>query len=219
MREVKGLTAKLPTVEEIHELRNTSGRVAAAQKAGGIKATGKIWVAQSGLSGTFTSYTQGKHQYANHMDFNEHGHVDIVTNSNGAWYFDSMRGLKTLKGDEQIQAMLKAPGAIEGNWDEYFDSIQVIGTDIVDDRQVYVVRLKKGELPSRTYRIDAEFGDVVQIKLIEKNGQTSVPVTISYSDFKVINGFRTPMRVVSEIPGSGFHDHHHRRDRIRTRTR
>ncbi|MBL4697196.1 MAG: serine hydrolase [Phycisphaerales bacterium] len=204
VRTVEGSTAKIPTIEEIHELRNTSGRVAAAQKAGGMKATGKLWVAQSGLSGTFTSYTQGKHQYANHMDFKEHGHVDIVTNSNGAWYFDSMRGYITLKGDEQIQAMLKAPGAIEGDWDEYFDSIQVIGTDMVDDRPAYVVRLKKGELPSRTYRIDAEFGDVVQINMIEKNGQTSVPVTISYSEFKVIAGFRTPMRIVSEIPGSGF---------------
>ena len=204
VRTVGGSTAKLPTIEEIHELRNTSGRVAAAQKAGGNRATGKIWVAQSGLSGTFTSYAQGKHQYATHMDFKEYGHVDIVTNSNRASYFDSMRGYKTLKGDEQIQALLKAPGAIEGDWDEYFDSVQVIGTDTVDDRPVYVVRLKKGELPSRTYRIDAEFGDVVQINMIEKNGQTSVPVTISYSEFKVIDGFRTPMRVVSEIPGSGF---------------
>lgn len=45
---------------------------------------------------------------------------------------------------------------------------------------------------------------MVQINMIEKNGQSSSPVTISYSEFKVIEGFRTPMRVVSEIPGSGF---------------
>jgi len=204
VREVEGSTAKLPTIEEIHELRNTTGRIAAAQGAGGNKATGKIWVAQSGLSGTFTSYSQGQLQYASHMDFNEHGHVDVVTNSDGAWYFDSMRGFKTLKGDEQTQAFLKSPGAIDGDWNEYFDSVQVIGTDVVNDRPAYVVRLKKGELPSRTYRVDAEFGDVVQINMIEKNGQSSSPVTISYSEFKVIEGFRTPMRVVSEIPGSGF---------------
>ncbi len=204
VREVEGLTAKLPTIEEIYELRNTSGRVESAQRTGGKKATGKIWVAQSGLSGTFVSYAQGQFQYANHMDFHEHGHVDIVTSGKGAWYFDSMRGFKALKGDEQKQALLKAPGAIEGDWGEYFDSIQVIGTDMVDDRPTYVIRLKKGELPSRTYRVDAEFGDVVQINMIETVGQSSVPVTISYSEFEVIDGFRTPMRVVSEIPGSGF---------------
>ena len=204
VREVQGSTAKLPTIEEIHELRNTSGRIAAAQETGGNKATGKIWVAQAGLSGTFASYSQGQLQYASHMDFSEHGHVDVVTNSNGAWYFDSMRGFKTLKGDEQTQAFLKSPGAIEGDWDDYFDSVQVIGTDIVNDRPAYIVRLKKGELPSRTYRIDAEFGDVVQIKMMEKIGHSSVPVTIRYSEFKVIDGFRTPMRIVSEIPGSGF---------------
>lgn len=204
VRELSGATTKLPTIEVIHALRNTARRITSGQKAGGKKTTGKIWVAQSGLSGTFTSYTQGNYQHTNHMDFRNFGHVDLVCNTDEAWSFDSMRGYQTLKGDEQIQAMLRSPVAIEGDWDEYFDSIQIISTDTVDDRPVYVVRLKKGELPSRTYRIDAEFGDVVRVNLIEKNGPMSFPITISYSKFKVIDGIRTPMRVVSEIPGSGF---------------
>ena len=204
VREYEVAAATLPTIEEIHTLRNTSGRVAAAQKAGGKKTVGKIWVAQSGLAGTFTSYTQGNHQHASHMDFGKFGHVDLVSKNGEAWSFNSAKGFQVLKGDDQVQAMLRSPGAIEGDWDEYFDSIRVIGTDIVEYRPVYVVRLTSGELASRTYRIDAEFGDVVQVNMIEKNGFMSFPITISYSEFKVIDGIRTPMRVKSETPESGF---------------
>jgi len=70
-------------------------------------------------------------------------------------------------------------------------------------RPVHVVRLKKSELPSRTYRIDAEHGDVLQVNLIEVQRYDRIPVTITYSNFEEIDGVRTAMRVETTNPASG----------------
>ncbi len=73
----------------------------------------------------------------------------------------------------------------------------------MDDRPVHVVRLKKGDLPSRTYWIDAEHGDVLRVKLIAIEGSVRIPVTITLSDFEEFDGIRIPMRVEIENPASG----------------
>ncbi|MEE8154223.1 MAG: hypothetical protein V3T53_04600, partial [Phycisphaerales bacterium] len=115
----------------------------------------------------------------------------------------SMRGFDVLTGDELTQAILGHPGAVEGDWNDYFDSVEVVRNDTANDRPVHVVRLKKGDLPSRTYWIDAERGDVLRVKQIAIESSIRIPVTITYSDFEEFDGIRSAMRVEIKNPASG----------------
>ena len=202
-RLADSLDTDLPTLDEVLALRNTDARISAMKAAGGTKVSGKVWVAQAGVHGTLTVYTQGSDRYANHMDFGKFGRIDAIAKGREAWSYNSMRGFDVLKGDELTQALLEHPGAVEGDWNDYFDSVEVVRNDTVNDRPVHVVRLKKGGLPSRTYWIDAEHGDVLRIKLIAIAGSIRIPVTITYSDFEELDGIRSAMRVEIKNPASG----------------
>ena len=99
--------------------------------------------------------------------------------------------------------MLAHPAALGGDWSDYFDSIEVVGNDSVRERPAHVVRLRKGALPSFTYWVDLEHGDVVRSKQIVIEGRIRIPVTVDYSDFEEFDGIRRAKRVEIENPMSG----------------
>ncbi len=194
---------ELPTLDEVLVLRNTDARIAAMKAAGGTKVSGKVWIAQAGVHGSVMFYTQGSDRYANYLDFGKFGRIDVVAKGGQAWSYNSMRGFDVPKGDELTQAILEHPGAVAGDWNDYFDFVEVVRNDTMNDRPVHVVRLKKGDLPSRTFWIDAEHGDVLRVKAIVIEGSIRIPVTITYSDFEEFDGIRSAMRVEIKNPASG----------------
>jgi len=202
-RIVDSKDSELPSVDDILALRKTKLRRAALKERGGTKITGSVWAPQAGLRGTLIQYTQGVDQYAVHMDFGKFGRVSVAASGNQAWSHYALRGLNAMSGAELAHTLLGHPGAVNGDWNEYFDSIEVIGSDTVDGRPVYVVRLKKSSLPSRTYRIDAENGDVLRVNLIEIQRYSQVPAVVTYSAFEEIDGVRIAMKVKAENPASG----------------
>lgn len=195
--------AAIPTLEEVLALRGTDARIAAVKADGGTKVSGEAWIAQAGLRGKLTIYTQGSDRVANHMDFGKFGRVSSVLRAGEAWTYNPLRGVKRLKGDQLTQAILGQPGAVDGDWTEYFDTVEVFRNDTLNDRATHVVRLEKKGLPSRTYWVDAEHGDVLQVKQIVLERTMRIPVTITYSEFAEVDGIRTAMHVVIENPMTG----------------
>lgn len=202
-RLVDSADAELPTLEQIHSLRNTDSRRAAFESDSGTKLSGEVLIAQAGLRGELTIYTRGTNRWSSHFDFAKFGRIDEAALQDQAWSFNPLRGFVEQEDDELAQAILAHPGAVEGDWSEYFDSVEVTGTDTVNDRPVYVVRLKKADLPSRIYRIDAETGDVLRMNQIAIEFWGPIPMTTTYRDFAEIDGIRRPMRVEIENPASG----------------
>ena len=118
--------------------------------------------------------------------------------------------------------MLEAHGLAEQTWHKDFDEedstnwilgqpindnqphhLALVRNDTLDDRPVHVVRLRQGDFPSRTYWIDAEHGDVLQLKQIAVEGSIRIPVTVTLSDFEELDGIRTAMRSETANPMSG----------------
>lgn len=194
--------SELPTLDDVLALRNTDARVAVLKADGGTKATGKVWVPQAGVRGTTTVYVQGD-RFANHLDFGKFGNIDIVSRDGKAWTYDPMRSLRALKGDELLQMLLAHPASIEGDWSAYFDAIEVVRNDTLRERPVHVLRLRKKGLPSRTYWVDAEHGDLLRVNQITIEGPIRIPVTTNFFDFEERDGVRNPTRVETENPESG----------------
>jgi CubicO group peptidase (beta-lactamase class C family) len=195
--------SELPTLEEVLALRHTDARIAAVKAARGTKVTGTVSFPQAGVHGAVTLYSQGTDRYASHLDLGKFGRIDVVAKGAEVWSYSSMRGLDVLKGDELAQAILGHPGAVEGDWRNYFDSVEVVRNDVLDERPVHVVRLRKGDMPSRTYWVDAENGDVLRVRQVVIEGPIRIPAMVTFSEFELLNGIRTARRAVSENPASG----------------
>ncbi len=193
----------LPLRRELRALRRTKEWSKAMRAAGGMKSTGTVRMPQAGLEGTFISYSLGRDCSATHMDFGELGSQDEWTNGDAAWRHDPMRGTKALVGIELTQATLGHPAAVAGDWRRYFDSVSVVRKDELGGRVTYVVRLEKEGLPSRSYWVDAETGDVLQVKQTFVAMGQQIPVQTTFSDFRDVEGFRTAHRIVHENPATG----------------
>ncbi len=102
------------------------------------------------------------------------------------------------------QAKRGHPDVMTGDWRDYFDSIKVVRADILDDKEVYVVELKAGDLPVMTVFVDAVTGDVLLSGIISiQEGGIGIPVTTRFKDFSEVNGIRAPSRSISSNEQAG----------------
>jgi hypothetical protein len=90
------------------------------------------------------------------------------------------------------------------DWRNYFDLINVVRSDILDDKDVYVVELQAGDLPAMTVFIDAITGDVLLSEIISlQEGGIGILVTTKYEDFRDMFGIRIPYRSISSNEQTG----------------
>ena len=194
---------ELPSLEEVLALRDAEARAAALESAGGIRVSGRLLIPQAGLEGRMSIVVGGAHRYAQRMDFGKFGRVRMVADGDQAWSLNPLTGRKTLEGKELTQAFLGHPLSVEGDWRDYYDEIQVVRNDTVDERPVHVLRLSKADFPSRVFWVDAETGDVLRMNQTLVEGTVRLPATVTYGDFEETDGLRWAKRVRTENPATG----------------
>jgi len=194
----------LPTVTEIMALRDAEGNGAALEAMGNYRIDSTIYSVQSGVRGTVSTYVAGPDKYRADADYGKYGYSHTVLNGDRAWVESSFGPFKELRGQLLEQAKRGHPYVMTGDWRDYFDSIKVLRADILDDKEVYVVELKAGDLPAMTVFVDAVTGDVLLSEIISiQEGGIGIPVTIRSEDFREVHGIRVPSRSISSNEHSG----------------
>jgi len=194
----------LPTVSEIMVLRNAEGNEASLEVMGNYRVDSTIYSAQSGVRGTVSIYVAGPDKYHVDADYGKYGYSHTVLNGDRAWVESSFGPFKELRGQLLEQAKRGHPYIITGDWRDYFDSVKVVRADTLDDREVYVVELKGGDLPVMTVFVDALTGDIVLSKIISiQEGGIGIPVTTRSEGFREIHGIRIPSRSIASNEQTG----------------
>ena len=194
----------LPTVAEIMALRDAEGNEAALAAMGNYRIDSTIHSVQSGVRGTVSTYVAGPDKYRADADYRKYGYSHTVVNGDRAWVESSFGPFKELRGQLLEQAKMGHPYVMTSDWRDYFDSIKVVRADILDDKEVYVVELKAGDLPVMTVFVDAVTGDVLLTEIISvQEGGISIPVTIRSEDFREVHGIRVPARAISSNEQTG----------------
>jgi CubicO group peptidase (beta-lactamase class C family) len=194
----------LPTVAEIMALRDAEGNEAALEAMGNYRIDSTIYSVQSGVRGTVSTYVAGPDKYRADADYGKYGYSSTVLNGDRAWIESSFGPFKELRGQLLAQAKRGHPYVMTSDWRDYFDSIEVVRADILDNKEVYVVELKFGELPAMTVFVDAVTGDVLLSEIISmQEGGIGIPVTIRSEDFREVHGIRIPSRSISSNEQSG----------------
>ena len=195
----------LLTVAEIMALRDAEGNEAALEAMGNYRIDSTIHSVQSGVRGTVSVYVAGSDKYRADADYGKYGYSHTVVNGDHAWVESSFGPFKELRGQLLEQAKRGHPYVMDSDWRDYFDSIKVVRADTLDDKEVYVVELKFGELPAMTVFVDAVTGDVLLSEIISiQEGGIGIPVTIRFEDFREVHGIRVPFRSITSNEQSGW---------------
>jgi hypothetical protein len=194
----------LPTVAEIMALRDAEGNEAALEAMGNYRIDSTVYSVQSGVNGTVSVYVAGPDKYRVDADYGKYGYSHTVVNGDHAWVESSFGPFKELRGQLLEQAKRGHPYVMTGDWRDYFDSIKVVRADVLDDKEVYVVELKAGDLPVMTVFVDAVTGDVLLSEIISiQEGGIGIPVTIRSENFSEVHGIRAPSRSISSNEQAG----------------
>jgi len=189
---------RLPTVAEIMALRDTEGNKAALEGMGNYRIDSTIYSEQSGVRGTVSIYVAGPDKYRADADYGKYGYSRTVVNGDRAWVESSFEPFKELHGQLLAQAKQAHPYVMTGDWRDYFDSIKVLRADTLDGKEVYVVELKRSDLPAMTVFVDAVTGDVLLSTIISiQEGGIGIPVTTRSEGFREVYGIRVPSRSIS----------------------
>ena len=195
---------RLPTVTEIMALRDAEGNEAALEAMGNYRTDSTIHSVQSGVNGTVSIYVAGPDKYRVDAAYGKYGYSHTVVNGDQAWVESSFGPFKELRGQLLEQAKLGHPWVMTSDWRDYFDSIEVLRTDTLDNREVYVVELKAGDLPTMTAFVDAITGDVLLSEIISiQEGGIGIPVTIRSEDFREVHDIRVPAHSISSNEQTG----------------
>ena len=74
----------------------------------------------------------------------------------------------------------------------------MVRADTLDDKEVYVVQLKYGDLPTMTVFVDVVTGDVLLSEVTSmQEGGIGIPVTTRFEDFREVHGIRIPSRSIA----------------------
>jgi CubicO group peptidase (beta-lactamase class C family) len=194
----------LPTVADIMALRDAEGNEAALAAMGNYRIDSTVYSAQSGVNGTVSIYVAGPDRYRVDSDYGKYGYGHTVVNGDHAWVESSFAPFKELRGQLLEQAKRGHPYVMTSDWRDYFDSIDVVRADVLDDKEVYVVELKAGDLPTMTVYVDAVTGDVLlseTISIVE--GGIGIPVTTRFENFHDVYGIRVPSRSIASNEETG----------------
>jgi len=195
---------RLPTVDEIMALRDAEGNEAALEAMGNYRIDSTIYSVQSGVNGTVSTYVAGPDKYRVDADYGKYGYSHTVVNGDQAWVESSFGPFRVLRGQLLEQTKRGHPYVMDRDWRDYFDSIKVVRADTLDDKEVYVMELKSGDLPAMTVYVDAVTGDVLLSEVTSmQEGGIGIPVTTRFENFQEMHGIRIPLRSIATNEESG----------------
>lgn len=194
----------LPTVEDILALRQTDSRQTAIKNMGDFRIDGTVLSVQSGVEGNFSTYVSGNGRYRVDTDYGRYGYSRTAVNGDHAWVESSFAPFDELHGTLLEQAKLGHPAVEEGDWREFYDSIQVLRADTFNGQEVYVLELSHGELPPETIFVDADTGYILKsVVVVMQEGGIGIPVTTLYEDYREVDGIYMSFRSVSSNEQTG----------------
>ena len=196
---------RLPTIEEILALRKQASRKKALKQLRGIRLTGSIHRPHSGLKGEIVWHIKGIDCFREDQEYGKYGSFQGTINKGIALTKYPHGRLDEHRGKFFEQEYHKHPAVIFGDWDDFFDSGEVLSKKEIAGRKVYLVELKGNEAPSFTLTLDAETGDIIkaQTTVMIRGTSQRPPISFQYEDYRDVHGLRIPFRVISESEHQG----------------
>jgi CubicO group peptidase (beta-lactamase class C family)/dipeptidase len=196
-KRIEGEGPRLPGLEEINLLRNTSKQSEAFAGAGIIHITGRVRLPQSGLEGRLDWYAGEKGRHVRILDFGRFGRLGTAVDGSQGWTETMFLPVLELKGPYLEQAEMEHPAALFGDWMAFFSAAEVLTEHSQEGRRDYSIRLSGKSVPPLTLRLNGETGDILFTThlLLRPGSQARFPIQTRYEDYREVEGLRLPFLI------------------------
>ena len=196
---------RLPTIEEIQILRDQQGRKNTFEKLGGIRLSGTVRRPHSGLCGKIVWHIDGADFFREDQDYGKFGcYFGALKQETAMTKFPHGR-LDVLRGRFFEQELHKHPAVIFGDWNDFFESAEILSQKESGGRKVLRIKLKGKDTPPYTLTLDAETGDIreAQTTVMIRGTSQQPPISFRYEEYRDAHGLRIPFRIISESEHQG----------------
>jgi len=202
MKRVEG--KKLPTLDEIMDLRKTAGREKAFDTNGIISITGSVYFPQSGVNASVKLTASPDGRYRVDTDYGKYGASSSSFDGAKGWSDSSFGPFEEVTGTLLEQLKMGHPRMMYGDWRKYYDSVRVVKLDTLNGVSVCMVELKAGSLPTTRLYVDISNGDVLRAESMAiGEGGIGIPFTTTYEDYREVNGLRVAFKETSTNEQTG----------------
>ncbi len=194
-------TSALPTVDQILDKYVTAvGGRAAIEKITSFRAKGTIQVPSVGISGTIELFQKAPDKAATIVELSGIGRQREVFDGAIAFSEDQQNGVRDKSGVELVEAKRSATFGRELKLKTLYKTLTVQGRDKVDGKDAFVVEAVPAEGTPTKMFFDAESGLLVRQTGSRTTPEGPLEVTLSYSDFRAIDGVKRPFTINQATP-------------------
>jgi len=203
-RVAAGSEDSIPTIDSlITQIREGYGADRIAN-LGHVRLTGTMTFVHQGASGKVTQLISGLDRFMSDIDLGKLGYIRTAFDGKRGWSDTAFAPFEELTGPRLKQLRYANPVWLLQNWREVFDSAAIVRSGEVDGEKVFVLKLSAKGIPTRTLYVSAESGLVLKEKTaVIAPGIGQFPVTLTYADYRPVNGVMLPFKIVSKTLHSG----------------
>ncbi len=203
-REGGADAAPLPGVDAVElSVQAALGRDAWEARLG-LRLRGRVRLANQGMEGACTLDLAGYDRLRDRLDLGLFGWMETGMFGRRAWFDASFQPFQELPDDAAPAVGQLHPALIMADWDRIFDEAAVVGRRDEDGRTLVLVQAERAGQRPTTIAIDESTYRPVRLEtsvLVPNAGV--IPRTITFADWRDVEGALVPMRIVTEDLGLG----------------
>jgi CubicO group peptidase (beta-lactamase class C family) len=170
----------------------------------GIRLTGRVRMVNQGLEGACSLDLAGYDRMRDRLDLGLFGWMETGMFGQRVWFDASFQSFGVLPEDAAPVLGQMHPALPMADWRQVYDSVAVIGRRAEGDRRMVMVQGERAGMRPTTLFIDDRSWLVNRIETtVLVPGAGMIPRTITFEDYREIEGFTLPMRIITDDRGIG----------------
>jgi len=193
--------ADLPSGEKVLQTSvEKSGGAAAFAKVKSVVMTGTVEMAGHNIKGPATMFQKDGKSYTA-IDLPGIGKVEEGFDGKVAWESNSIQGARIKEGEERALVARSSRLSILDTWHEFYTSAKTVGSEDVNGKPAWKVEMTPKEGKPETLYFDKESGLLVRSTQTVTMAMGEIPVESEVSDYRVVDGIKTPFTMTQKAMG------------------
>lgn len=212
---MRGQEFFLPRTSEVKEVPTTQAVLAALQPQArgerfaawqGVTMEFDALVEQAGVTGKVIWSSTADHRLVSSLDMGDFGSAKTVVLPDSGWTDSDFEPFDPLNARERAEIRDSTGVRLAiADFTQCYQSIEFEGLKSWQDREHWVLAGKNENRPTTRLWFDTASGDLrrIDLQLDITDGGTYMPIRVTLSDYRVVQGVRVPHRIVTENQASG----------------
>ncbi|MHC4810473.1 MAG: serine hydrolase domain-containing protein [Planctomycetota bacterium] len=169
-----------------------------------VRLRGRVRLVNQGLEGACSLDLAGFDRLRDRLDLGLFGWMETGMFGRRAWFDASFQPFAELPEDAAAMLGQLHPALPMADWRQVFNTVAVLARRESGDRRLLEVQGQREGLRPVTWLVDEASGLVHSVETaVLVPGMGMMPRTVTFEDYREIEGVRLPMRITTDDPGLG----------------